>query len=145
MELDASLNPNPESKANRYTLTDSEGITRIVYFPVRPIALDAQSNNPQLDYRGPEGEWTFTQKDIEKQQSCLGQLITIALPPSREGKLDLTIILPPINLAGQSEREFITIAIKTKCLDASFNPAGAAMTYEGFSLRAVAEVMTLPS
>jgi hypothetical protein len=136
-------NPNSASKANRYTFTDSEGLTRIVYLPNLALTLNAPSAAPQLYYSGPEGEFTFTQDDIEQQQSRLGQLITVTLVSDRAEQLDFTLILPAIHLAGQMEREFKTIAIKTKPMDTSNNPAGAALAYEGFALRGVAEVVTV--
>jgi hypothetical protein len=143
MVLADPTNPNSAPKANRYTFTDSEGMTRIVYLPNLASTLNALSTAPQLDYSGPEGELTFTHDEIEHQQSRLGQLITVTLVPSGPEQLDFTLILPIIYLAGQLEREFTTIAIKTKPLNASSNPAGAALTYEGFALRGVAEVVTI--
>jgi hypothetical protein len=143
MALVDPANPNSASKANRYTFTDSEGMTRIVYFPNLAQTLSTLSTAPQLYYSGPEGELTFTHDDIEHKQSRLGQLITVTLVPNGSEQLDFTLILPIIYLAGQLEREFTTIAIKTKPMNTSSNPAGAALTYEGFALRGVAEVVTI--
>jgi hypothetical protein len=149
MELDNPTNLNLEPQANRYTLTDSEGMTQIVYFPNLSLTLDAPSTIPQLYYRGSEGEFTFTQTDIEHQHSRLGQLITVILalsPGIPPGQLEFTLILPQINLAGQREREFTTIGIRTlKKPDSSPHPAGAALTYEGFALRGVAEIISAPT
>jgi hypothetical protein len=143
MSLDDPANPNSAPKANRYTFTASEGMTRIVYLPNLASTLNAPSTVPQLYYSGPEGEFTFKQDEIEQQQSRLGQLITVTLVPDGAERLDFTFILPTIYLAGQLEREFTTIAIKTKPINTSSNPAGAALTYEGFALRGVAEVVTV--
>jgi hypothetical protein len=142
MALVDPANPNSAPKANRYTFTDSEGMARIIYFPNLAQTLSTPSTTPQLYYSGPEGELTFTHDDIEHCQSRLGQLITVTLVPGVPEQLDFTLILPAIYLAGQLEREFTTIAIKTKSINASSNPAGAALTYEGFALRGIAEVVT---
>lgn len=143
MAPDDPITPTSDSKANRFTLTDSEGVTRIVYFPTLSLTFAEQSTTPQLYYSGLEGEFIFTRDNIEQQQSHLGLLVSVTLVPTAEEQLALTLILPPINLAGQLEREFMTIAIKTKSQRASINSAGAALTYEGFALHGVAEMITI--
>jgi hypothetical protein len=60
------------------------------------------------------------------------------------GILEFTLVLPPIHLAGQQERDFTTIGIKTKRQGLAVLPVGAELTYEGFALRGVAEVVIVP-
>jgi hypothetical protein len=49
-----------------------------------------------------------------QQESPLGSLVSVVLLPTVDAiAVTLTLLLPPINLAGQDEQDFETVAIKT--------------------------------
>lgn len=126
-------------RLNRFTFEDAKKTTKIVYFPrvpqTEPVKLP---RGPQLDYQGPEGQFTFSGTEIEQQQSRLGLLISVTLKPNLDaGGLDLTLVLPPINSA-KEQVEFETIAIKTTSQGLVVDPIGAFLTYEVLSLKGVA-------
>jgi hypothetical protein len=135
-----------EKPANQFTLSDSEGRTNIIFSSERsPSTPETQPHPAQLVYRGIEGVFTFTGNEITRQASRLGHLMTVILQENGEvGILEFTLVLPPIHLAGQQERDFTTIGIKTKRQGLAVLPVGAELTYEGFALRGVAEVVVVP-
>lgn len=131
-------------QANRFTLTDSAGSTRIVFFPQAPDPGPVQPGS-QLDYQGPEGQFSFRGDEINQQRSRLGLLITVTLEPDADaGQLELTLVLPPVNLAGEKGQEFETVAIKTRSQGHVINPAGAGLFYRVLTLKGVAEGVILP-
>lgn len=130
----------------RYALTDSQGTTEIVFFPQAPVSESGElPRGPQLTYQGPEGQLTFTGDEIHQQRSFLGLLITVVLKPDLDaGQLNLTLVLPPINLAGKKAQEFETIGIKTRSQGHVIDPGGATLTYKVLMLKGVAQAVVLP-
>jgi hypothetical protein len=140
-QLDNMTEFNPHVK--RYALTDSQGSTEIVFFPQSP---DSELGKPQLDYQGSEGRFTFIGDKIHQQQSSLGLLITVVLKPDLDaGQLNLTLALPPINLAGKKGQEFETIAVKTKSQGHVIDSSGATLTYRVLMLKGVAQAVIMPA
>lgn len=140
-QLDNATEFNPFVK--RYALTDSQGSTEIVFFPQAPASKPGE---PQLDYQGPEGRFTFTGGEISQQRSSLGLLITVMLQPDLDaGQLNLVLALPPINLAGKKGQEFETIAVKTKSQGHVIDPSGATLTYRVLTLKGVAQAVIMPA
>ncbi|MBW4420649.1 MAG: hypothetical protein KME13_15670 [Myxacorys californica WJT36-NPBG1] len=132
-----------QSQVKRFTLSDSEGVTKIAFFPQAP--LPTLPGSARLDYRGLEGGFTFVGDDIAQQQSPLGLLITVILEPDVDaGELALTLILPPVNLAGQKQQDFATVAIKTRSLGFVVDRSGAQLKYRVLSLTGVADGVLLP-
>lgn len=134
---------------NRFTFTDREGSTQIAFFPQAPgpVQADDPPKASQLEYQGPEGQLTFRGNDIDKQASPLGQLITVILQPDADaGQLNLTLVLPPVNLTGTEQQDFPTIAIKTRSGGRfTTNPRpGAELAYEVLRLKGSAEAVFLP-
>jgi hypothetical protein len=124
-------------------MTDSQGSTEVVFFPQAPAS---ELGKPQLDYQGPEGRLTFIRDEINQQQSSLGLLITVVLKPDLDaGQLNLTLALPPINLAGKKAQEFETIAVKTKSQGHVIDPSGATLTYSVLTLKGVAQAVIMPA
>lgn len=132
--------------ANKFTFTDSTGITKIVFFPQSLMPSPVQSSGgSQLDYQGLEGQFIFSGNEIDQQRSLLGSLISVTLKPNLDaGGLDFTLLLPPVNLGEQKRQEFETVAIKTKSQGRVINPVGAELTYEVLNLKGVAENVILP-
>jgi hypothetical protein len=61
-----------EQHAKQFTLQDSTGSTRIVFYPRAPIhGPVAPSSDAQVEYRGPEGAFTFRGEAVEQQSSPL--------------------------------------------------------------------------
>jgi hypothetical protein len=131
----------------RYVLMDSKGTTEIVFFPQAPASESGElPRGGQLNYQGPEGQLTFTGGEIYQQRTSLGLLVTVVLEPDLDaGQLNLTLVLPPINLAGKKAQEFETIAIKTRSQGHVIDPGGATLAYRVLMLEGVAQAVLLPS
>ncbi|MEJ6486804.1 hypothetical protein N0Y54_37050 [Nostoc punctiforme UO1] len=138
---------NRFNQANQYTFTDPIRTTQIVFFPQAPgpVRVDDPPGASQLTYQGPEGEFTFRGKAIRKQNSPLGLLITVTLKPNADqGQLQLTLVLPTVNLQNGQKQEFDTVAIKTRGLGFVVNRAGAELTYLTLPFKGAAESVILP-
>ncbi|MBN3905886.1 MAG: hypothetical protein HWQ35_04660 [Nostoc sp. NMS1] len=135
------------NQANQYTFTDPIRTTQIVFFPQAPgpIRVDDPPGASQLTYQGPEGQFTFRGKEIKKQKSALGLLITVTLQPNfDQGQLELTLVLPTVNLENGQKQNFDTVAIKTRGLGRVINRAGSELTYLVLPLKGVGESVPLP-
>src|SRR5437588_5546808 len=136
--------------ANKFTLADDSGSTQIIYYPHAPgPILVGQGAGPRLEYQGAEGNFIYPhagpgRENIDLQSSPLGLLVSVVLEPSIDaGALTLTLLLPPINMAGKKEQEFYTEAIKTRSYGI-LPREGARLTYEVLDLEGVAENVILP-
>ena len=124
--------------ANFFTFSDTNGTLKITYYPYA-----------RLEYHGPEGHFDYPgvspDRDMTiQEQSFLGQQVTIVLVPLINGpSANLTLLLPPMNMAGQDEQDFDTIAIKTISTDI-LPTAGAQLTYEVIFIHATAQHLLLP-
>ncbi|HLI08537.1 MAG TPA: DUF6624 domain-containing protein [Ktedonobacteraceae bacterium] len=124
--------------ANFFTFSDFNGTLQITYYP-----------QARLDYQGPEGRFIYPGASPDRdmtiqEQSFLGQQITIVLTPAADGpSVTLTLLLPPMNMAGQHEQDFDTLAIKTTS-SGLLSPRGALLTYEVISLQGIAQHLLHP-
>ena len=138
--------PQVEQHAKQFTLQDSTGSTRIFFYPRAPIhGPVASSDGAQVEYRGPEGDFTFRGEAVEQQASPLGQLITVTLMPDADaGQLDFTLVLPSVFMGGKKAQELTTVAIKTKHIGHVVEPAGADRVYRVLQLKGVAAAIIAP-
>ncbi len=125
--------------ANFFTFSNASGTIQINYYP-----------HARLEYQGPEGQFVYPgvspgrENMTVQEQSLLGQQVHVVLVPSVEGpSVTLTLLLPAMNMAGQHEQEFDTIAIKTTS-SGMLPTAGAQLTYEVFSLQGTAQYILHP-
>jgi hypothetical protein len=125
--------------ANFFTFSDATGTVQITYSP-----------HARLEYQAPEGKFVYPgvhpgrENITVQEQSWLGQQITVVLVPSIEGpSVTLTLLLPPMNMAGQPMQEFETIAIKTTSSGMLPTP-GTQLTYEVLSLQGTAQHLLQP-
>lgn len=135
-----------EPQAKQFTLQDSAGSTRVVFHPRAPLAGAGESvSGAQLDYHGPEGDFTFRGEAIEHQESALGQLLTVTLMPNADaGQLDFTLVLPMVFMGGKKAQELSTVGIKTKGIGHVLNPAGADRAYRVLQLSGTAAAVVHP-
>jgi hypothetical protein len=133
-----------DRQVNRFTFKDIDGTTQIVFLTQAPGPV--QPNDPpnasQLEYQGPEGQFTFRGNEIDKAASRLGRLVTVTLESGAADAppLDITLVFPPLNLGDEAQLEFETIAVKSR--GRGFVPvdlSGALLTYEVLNLVGVAE------
>lgn len=132
----------PDREPNRFTLSDCDNTTRIVFFPkaLTPLGASETSSDAQLEYHGAEGQLIFRGDDITQEQTVLGLLISVILKPNADaGGVDFALVLPPVILEGEARQEFDTIGIKVRSRGRVINPAGAELTYEVLNLKGVAE------
>lgn len=96
--------------------------------------LDYHDNRRDLTFSGENGE-------IDSLESTIGKLITVTLEVVEDSHdLTLTLLLPRINLEGQSD-SFETLAIRTKQLTSIGGPGlveGPLQTYDVVQLRGTA-------
>ena len=135
-----------EQRAKQFTLEDSTGSTRIVFYPRAPIpGPAAAAGSAQVEYHGPEGDFTFRGEAVDQQSSPLGQLITVTLMPDADaGQLDFTLVLPIVYMGGKKAQELTTVAIKTKRIGHVVEPAGADRAYRVLQLKGVAAAIISP-
>ena len=132
----------PDRQPNRFTLSDRDKTTRIVFFPqaLTPLGATEKPSDAQLEYHGVEGELVFRGDEISEEQTILGLLISVILRPNADaGGVDFALVLPPVNLGGEARQEFDTIGIKIRSRGRVINPIGAELTYEVLNLKGVAE------
>ena len=125
--------------ANFFTFSDDNGTIQINYYP-----------HARLEYQGPEGKFVYPgvspgrENMTVQEQSWLGQQVNVVLLPSVDGtSVTLTLLLPSVNMVGQSEQDFDTIAIKTTNSD-MLPSAGAKLTYEVLYLQGTAQHILHP-
>ena len=123
--------------ANFFTFSDVSGAIQINYYP-----------DARLEYQGPEGNFVYPSADPGREiismqeQSLLGSEVNVVLIPSVDAtSVSLTLLLPPINMAGQDKQDFNTIAIKTTGMSST---EGAQLTYEVVYLQGTAQHILLP-
>ncbi|SHL37428.1 hypothetical protein SAMN05216428_102186 [Nitrosospira sp. Nsp11] len=132
----------PDRQPNRFTLSDRDKTTRIVFFPqaLTPLGATEKPSDAQLEYHGVEGELVFRGDEISEEQTILGLLISVILRPNADaGGVDFALVLPPVNIGGEARQEFDTIGIKIRSRGRVINPIGAELTYEVLNLKGVAE------
>ncbi|GAC1631083.1 MAG: hypothetical protein NVS4B11_31170 [Ktedonobacteraceae bacterium] len=138
--------------ANFFTFSDDSGSIQMTYYPHAPgpIIQGQSSGGPRLEYEGPEGNFVYPSSEPGREhinvqeQSVLGPQINVVLVPTVDATaVTLTLLLPPINLAGQDEQDFYTVAIKTTSYG-MLPREGARLTYEAINLQGTAQHILLP-
>jgi hypothetical protein len=129
---------------NRFRFKDACGTTQIVFLTQAPgpVQPDDPLGASQLEYEGPEGQFTFRGNEITKEASRLGRLVTVTLRSNAAdaGQLDLTLVFPPLKFGDEKQLRFQTIAINSQ--GPGFVPAdqtGALLTYEVLNLEGIAD------
>lgn len=140
-------NPTP----NFFTFTNHDGTIQISYYPHAPgPIIQGQDTGPRLEYQGSEGHFVYPQAGPGREhinvqeESPLGPQISVTLVPTVDAKaVMLTLLLPPINLAGHESLDFHTLAIKTTSYGI-LPREGARLTYEVLHLKGKAQHIILP-
>jgi hypothetical protein len=137
--------------ANFYTFSNHNDTIKLNYYPSAPgPIIQGQSAGPRLEYQGPEGHFAYPnagpgRENVTMQtDSVLGLQINVVLTPTVDAKAEhLTLLLPPVNIAGHDEIEFHTIAIKTTSYG-MLPREGARLTYEVIHLQGKAKHIIMP-
>lgn len=94
-----------------------------------------EDNSSQLDYQDAQGSYTFQSKQLRIQQSAIGTLITASLKSSPDaGTTTCTLVLPDVNLAGQTKQPLETFAVIVQDYS-KLSRAGAQLTYRVVALQ----------
>src|SRR5689334_5587175 len=136
---------------NFFTFSNHDQTIQISYYPQAPgPIIQGQGTGPRFEYQGPEGNFLYPQagpgrESIQVQEvSVLGPQITVVLVPTTDAKsVTLTLLLPPVNLAGHEHLDFHTLAIKTTS-HGMLPKAGARLAYEAIHLRGKAQHILFP-
>ncbi len=100
------------------------------------------SGQPQLEYNGALGSRTLSGNEISTQQSELGTLVSVTLAPSLDATFTtLTILIPSVNMGGQNEQSFKTLAIQATHAGPDTFQIGARESYEVFHVHGTAKVV----
>src|SRR5215469_9316582 len=134
--------------ANFFTFSDYSDTVQIKYYTHTPGPLtQGQSSGPRLEYQGPEGNFVYPStgpggENVNVQEgSVLGLQVNVVLVPTIDAKaLQLTLLLPPINMAGQDKQDLNTVAIKTTSYG-MLPKVGARLTYEVLFLHGTAQMI----
>jgi hypothetical protein len=96
---------------------------------------------PQLSYKGPEGELSFSGEEIESDTGTLATEITVTLDTVPDlHTITFTVLLPSFNMPEEGDSEFDTIAIKTtNRTTIAGPPKGAAQSYEAVTMHGLAK------
>ena len=103
----------PDLGANRFTFAGDR--TYIVFDtqvpgPIRP---GEDLSGGQLEYQGPEGNFTFYGNDMTVLSSLLGTLLTITLKFNDDtGGITFTLLIPHVFVNEANTLNFETLAIK---------------------------------
>ena len=99
------------------------------------------TGKPIFNYTDSKGTKNFTGDQIRTQETNIGTMVTVLLELFVDsGGIDLTLLVPPINLGG-SAQEFKTIAILTTTRISIHLPPikGASKSYEVIDLQGTAD------
>ena len=100
------------------------------------------TGQPEFGYQGPLGSHTVTGTSIRRQESELGTLVSVTLVPSVDASsVTLTLLLPSINLGGQPEQSFKTLAIQATHAGPDTVQVGARESYEVFHMHGTARLV----
>jgi hypothetical protein len=129
--------------ANEFTLTGDR--TSIIFFPTTPGPLVAGHEGGELQYIGPEGNFTFYGTQIERQDSAIGALLTVTLRPNADtGAIRLTVVIPKaFDVTRELPLSFSTFAVKTTSRG-FINLPGVNYTYTLLPLLGQARDVLLP-
>lgn len=129
--------------ANQFTFSGDR--TQITYRTERGGPIRPGQQGGILEYRGIEGDFTFTGDGIALQDTALGTLVTVTLKANNDtGGLTVTVLIPRIIGAGLNKPvTFATMAIKTASRGFIATP-GPSLTYTIVPLVGVASVVIIP-
>ncbi len=120
---------------NKFQLANHSGKTKVSYSPPEgPIVVGLPAKTPFL-YSGPEGEFSFTEAQITRDNTPLGTLWSVVLTQTEADSITFAVLIPPV--LGNGSHTIGTYAVKAR-KSASVS-AGAVSTYETEHLKGDAE------
>jgi hypothetical protein len=137
---------NPDLGANAFTFigdrTQISYITQSLGGPIHPGEEDRGS----LDYQGIEGDYKFSGKDIQLQESPLGTLLTVVLRLRGDiGGLTITVLIPQaIDVTRDDPVTFQTMGIKASSRG-NFGGPGVELAYTILPLLTTAKIQIMPA
>jgi hypothetical protein len=130
---------NDDLGANQFIFSGDR--TQIIYETQTPIP----NQGSMLQYRGLEGDDTFSGDQIIRLDSALGTLLTVTLRPNADaGAINITVLVPEAyGVTPNSPVTFGTVAIKATSRG-STNIPGVELTYDVLPLVGQASQVFLP-
>ncbi len=129
---------------NSFTLHDKANVTQVTYMPQRggPVAVGGMGNGASLEYRGPEGSFSFSDEQITTEATVIGSLVTVTLSiVAGSQTLPFSVLVPEVRSSGvDAVQAFETVAIKAShqmSLMGS-SAAGGTPTYQAMAMAGTA-------
>jgi hypothetical protein len=120
---------------NKFQLANHSGKTKVSYSPPEgPIVVGLPPKTP-FTYSGPEGELSFTEEQITRDNTPMGTLWSVVLTQTEGASITFAVLIPPV--LGNGSHTIETYAVKAR-KSASVS-AGAVFTYEMEHLKGDAE------
>ena len=137
--------PNLDLGANEFTFTGDRTQINYLTRSLGPIRV-GEEDNGSLVYQGIEGDYKFSGKGIQLQESPLGTLITVTLQLRGDtGGLTITVLVPQvIDVTRGNPVTFETIGIKASSRG-NFGGPGVELAYTILPLLATAKIVPMPA
>jgi len=132
----AATTAAPQLSVNKFQLASHSGNTKVSYSPPQgPIVVGLPPKTPFV-YSGPEGELSFSEAQITRDDTPMGSIWSVVLTQSEASSTTLALFLPPV--IGNGSHTIGTYAVKAR---RSGSPVivGAVFTYEVEHLKGDAE------
>jgi hypothetical protein len=116
----------PQTSANEFLLQDHSGKVKATYYPFAPGPLiQGETPGPLFSYSGPEGDLSFRGSQVERQDTPLGQMVSVVLKPQNDtGSVTFSVFLPAVIFGDGSSENFATISVKARTLGFISKPGG---------------------
>jgi hypothetical protein len=137
--------PNLDLGANEFTFAGDRTQINYLTRSLGPIRV-GEEDNGSLVYQGIEGDYKFSGKGIQLQESPLGTLITVTLQLRGDtGGLTITVLVPQvIDVTRGNPVTFETIGIKASSRG-NFGGPGVELAYTILPLLTTAKIVPMPA
>lgn len=128
------MSPKQSNQPNQFEFTGDATVT---------YSTTSFAGKPQFSYRDSHFNENFTGDQIRTQSSELGSEVTVSLVRTVDaGNTTLTLLVPTINMHGQQQQHFETIAILSRHQSGLLpSKQAAGQTYQALKLHGVAKIV----
>jgi hypothetical protein len=136
----AAIPATPQVSVNQFQLASHSGHTKVTYTPSQgPIEVGQPPKTPFV-YHGPEGDLSFREDQITREETAMGSLWSVVLTQTTASSTTFALFLPPIS--GSESHTISTYAVKAR-KSGSPVAVGPEFTYEVEHLKGDASFVRL--